>query len=83
MIDRSTWKTEKLGDTWHHAARIPASSIGVSPLFGRRVFQYAFPFDYSGIQWGWIHIGLSLDSYDQSVRRKKKALERWPFSVAP
>ncbi|QOY91935.1 HAMP domain-containing protein [Paludibaculum fermentans] len=39
------------------------------PLFGRRVFQYAFPFDYSGIQWGWIHVGLSLDSYDQSVRR--------------
>ena len=72
VIDRSTWKTEKLGDTWHPAARIPASSIGVSPLFGRRVFQYAFPFDYSGIQWGWIHIGLSLDAYDQSVRRTYK-----------
>jgi signal transduction histidine kinase len=69
VIDRSTWKTETLGDTWHPAARIPASSIGVSPLFGRRVFQYAFPFDYSGIQWGWIHIGLSLDAYDQSVWR--------------
>ncbi|MGA2267745.1 MAG: PAS domain-containing protein [Bryobacteraceae bacterium] len=69
VIDRSTWKTEKLGDTWHPAARIPASSIGISPLFGRRVFQYAFPFDYSGIQWGWIHVGLSLDAYDQSVRR--------------
>src|ERR1035438_7247785 len=73
VIDRSTWKTEKLGDTWHPVARIPASSIGVSPLFGRRVFQYAFPFDYSGIQWGWIHIGLSLDAYDQSVRRTYKS----------
>jgi two-component system NtrC family sensor kinase len=73
VIDRSTWKTEKLGDTWHPATRAPASSIGVSPLFGRRVFQYAFPFDYSGIQWGWIHIGLSLDAYDQSVRRTYKS----------
>ncbi|MBL0160032.1 MAG: HAMP domain-containing protein [Bryobacterales bacterium] len=69
VVDRSTWKIEKLGGTWRPATRAPASSIGTSPLFGRRVFQYALPFDYSGIQWGWIHIGLSLDAYDQSVRR--------------
>jgi two-component system, NtrC family, sensor kinase len=72
VIDRSTWKMEKLDDRWRPVTRTPASSIGVSPLFGRRVFQYAFPFDYSGIQWGWIHIGLSLDAYDQSVRRAYK-----------
>lgn len=69
VIDRSTWKIEQLGGEWRPAIRTPASSIGVSRLFGRRVFQYAFPFDYSGIQWGWIHIGLSLDTYDESVRR--------------
>ena len=73
VVDRSSWKIEKLGDAWRPAARTPASSIGISPLFGRRVFQYAFPFDYSGIQWGWIHIGLSLDAYDQSVRRTYKS----------
>jgi signal transduction histidine kinase len=69
VIDRSTWKTQKLGDAWRPQTRVPASFIGISPLFGRRVFQYAFPFDYSGIQWGWIHVGLSLDAYDESVRR--------------
>jgi signal transduction histidine kinase len=69
VIDRSNWKTVKLGDEWRPADRTAVSSIGSSRLFGRRVFQYAFPFDYSGIQWGWIHIGLSLDAYDQSVRR--------------
>jgi signal transduction histidine kinase len=69
VIDRAAWKTEKLGDAWRPAVRTASSSIGSSPLFGRRVFQYAFPFDYSGIQWGWIHIGLSLDAYNQSVRR--------------
>ncbi len=72
VIDRSAWKIETLGETWHPESRKPASSIGASPLFGRRVFQYAFPFDYSGIQWGWIHIGLSLDAYDESVRRTYK-----------
>lgn len=69
VIDRAAWRTEKLDDAWRPAARTAVSSIGSSPLFGRRVFQYAFPFDYSGIQWGWIHIGLSLDAYNQSVRR--------------
>lgn len=69
VVDRSTWKIDKLGDAWRPAARTPVSSIGVSPLFGRRVFQYSYPFDYSGIQWGWIHVGLSLDAYDASVRR--------------
>ncbi|MEO8592046.1 MAG: ATP-binding protein [Candidatus Solibacter sp.] len=69
VIDRSNWKTETLGATWYPAVRVPASSIGTSSLFQRRVFQYALPFDYSGIQWGWIHIGLSLNSYDESVHR--------------
>ncbi len=72
VIDRSTWKVETLGEAWHPTTRMPTSSIGVSPLFGRRVYQYAFPFDYSGIQWGWIHIGLSLDAYDEGVRRTYK-----------
>ena len=73
VVDRSVWRIERLGETWHPTTLTAASSIGVSPLFGRRVFQYAFPFDYSGIQWGWIHIGLSLDAYDQSVRRTYKS----------
>jgi len=69
VIDRSNWKTEKLGAEWRPASRIAHSSIGVSPLFGHLVFQYAFPFDYGGIPWGWTHVGLSLESYNASVRR--------------
>ena len=69
VIDRSTWKIQNLGASWRPETRTPASSIGFSNLFKRRVFQYALPFDYSGIQWGWIHVGLSLNAYDASVRR--------------
>jgi two-component system, NtrC family, sensor kinase len=69
VIDRSAWRTEVLPDTWHRNIRTPSSSIGSSKLFPRRVFQYALPFDYSGIQWGWIHIGLSLEAYEGSVQR--------------
>lgn len=69
VVDRSTWKTANLPDVWHPANRTTVSSIDWSQMFGRRVFHYALPFDYSGIQWGWIHIGLSLNAYDESVRR--------------
>jgi C4-dicarboxylate-specific signal transduction histidine kinase len=39
------------------------------PTLNRRVFHYAVPFDYSSIQWGWIHVGLSLNAYDESTRQ--------------
>ena len=73
VVDRSSWKIETLDPVWRPATRIPSSSIGTPAIFGRRVFQYALPFDYSGIQWGWIHVGLSLDAYDASVWRTYKS----------
>lgn len=69
VVDRGSWKIDKLGAEWRPAERVESSSIGYVNLFGRRVFRYAFPFEYSGIHWGWIHVGLSLEAYDQSVRR--------------
>lgn len=61
------WRTDTVGDEWRPGARVPKGGIEVVPIFNRRVFRYARPFDYSGIEWGWIHVGLSLDAYDASV----------------
>ena len=66
--DRSGWRSETgVSKVWRPDVRQPVSGIGVVPLLNRRVFYYSQPFDYSGIQWGWIHVGLSLDRYDRSV----------------
>jgi signal transduction histidine kinase/HAMP domain-containing protein len=65
--ERSGWRYSQLPAEWHPAARVPSSGIGVVTEFHRRVFHYAQPFDYSGIEWGWIHVGLSLETYDRSV----------------
>ncbi|MHB9006092.1 MAG: ATP-binding protein [Limisphaerales bacterium] len=62
------WRTDNLNDYWHPAARVLRSGIEAVPVFNRRIFNYAKPFDYSGIEWGWIHVGLSLEAYDQSVK---------------
>ncbi|HVV74154.1 MAG TPA: HAMP domain-containing protein, partial [Verrucomicrobiae bacterium] len=69
VIEHSGWRNEpKLGAAWVPAAREPHFGIGNVPLFNRRVFHYSQPFDYSGIEWGWIHVGLSLGSYDRTVK---------------
>ena len=66
--DRNGWRSESdIAREWRPAIREPASGIRFVPLFQRRVFHYSQPFAYSGVQWGWIHVGLSLDSYDRSV----------------
>ncbi|MGA2243914.1 MAG: response regulator [Verrucomicrobiota bacterium] len=65
---RTTWGYEtNAAKYWRPDDRRTVSGIDVVPLFNRRVFHYSMPFEYSGLQWGWIHIGLSLDSYDRSV----------------
>ncbi|HEY9172911.1 MAG TPA: ATP-binding protein [Verrucomicrobiae bacterium] len=66
--DRAGWRSEvDASKDWRPEKREPVSRIAVVPLFNQRVFHYAQPFDHSGIQWGWIHVGLSLNSYDESV----------------
>ncbi len=68
LHDRSGWRQEeKLSPDWHPAQRSVKSGIDFISSFNRRVFNYSQPFDYSGIEWGWIHVGLTLDSYDRSV----------------
>ncbi len=70
VVDRKGWRMEpNIDEYWHPSVRLPSSELGLVPMFNRRVFHYAVPFDYSSIQWGWIHVGLSLDSYDESSRQ--------------
>ena len=69
LINRqSGWTVEPEIDAyWLPPKRRPLGEIATVPLIDQRVFHYAQPFDYSGIEWGWIHVGLSLKGYDHSV----------------
>lgn len=65
---QTSWRVEPaVGDYWTPVKRQRSSGIKTVPLLNQRVFHYAQPFDYSGIEWGWIHVGLSLKTYDESV----------------
>jgi len=68
FMTQSGWKMETQADTfWLPPNRVPTGKIVTVPLGERRAFHYAQPFNYSGIYWGWIHVGLSLKDYDTSV----------------
>ncbi|HTP29277.1 MAG TPA: ATP-binding protein, partial [Anaeromyxobacteraceae bacterium] len=65
--DRNSWHSEPKGNAaWLPPARVESSGIVVMPG-ERRAFLYSQPLEYSGIQWGWIHVGLSLERYDRRV----------------
>ncbi len=69
VVDRKGWRMiPNIDRYWYPQLRRPTSELGYVPMFNRRVFHYAVPFDYSSIQWGWIHVGLSLGFYDESAR---------------
>jgi signal transduction histidine kinase len=69
IVERGGWRMAQLNSFWRPKVREITSGIQVVPVFQRRVFHFSRPFDYSAIQWGWIHVGLSLSSYDRSVAR--------------
>lgn len=69
VIEQDNWRVEDaIGTHFHPVERLSVGRIETVPMFERRVYHFAQPFDYSGIQWGWIHVGLSLQGYDTSVR---------------
>lgn len=70
LINHQTgWRVEQtIDEFWRPKSRIEKGDIEVVPLLNKQVYHYAKPFDYSGIQWGWIHVGLSLDQYHGHIQ---------------
>ncbi len=66
---REEWKIEQNMDGfWRAKTRQASSAIATVPILNRPVFHHAQPFDYSGIEWGWFHVGLSIRNYNESVK---------------
>jgi PAS domain S-box-containing protein len=65
------WKQVPLTADWTAMNEQDTTSGRVvsSTLVHRRVFRRISPFLYSGIEWGEIHIGLSLEKYDADMDR--------------
>lgn len=65
---RDGWKQSTLNGLWTRAdTTIKAARFLESKLVNQKVFHYSYPLRYSGIDWGWIHIGLSLDNFNATI----------------
>lgn len=53
------WKSQKLD--------VNKGSFTNSPLVDKEVYHYTHLLQYSGIEWGWIHVGLSLDQFNKDL----------------
>jgi PAS domain S-box-containing protein len=68
VITKDGWKQENLTGEWSRSGPRTANSRFLkSELSAEEVFHYSHPFQYSGIDWGWIHIGLSLKKFHKDL----------------
>ena len=69
ILTTKGWKQDNLKGKWRDTVLTskPQGQFIFSDLINKEVFQYSHPFAYSGIEWGIIHIGLSLDKYNESM----------------
>jgi two-component sensor histidine kinase len=64
------WYQDNLRGDWVPVNfKVTGGEMKYSDLTKNDVFQYHHPLNYSGIDWGWIHIGLSLESYYRDAKK--------------
>jgi two-component system, sensor histidine kinase len=65
---KKEWKQTQLGSFWNPTDnRSTSNQFLQTDLIPETAFHHSYPFQYSGIDWGWIHIGLSLKKYNADV----------------
>ncbi|NVN91764.1 MAG: response regulator [Desulfuromonadales bacterium] len=69
IITKTGWVQNTLSGVWAPSGQRVASSRFLKSDFSpTEVYHYSHPFQYSGIDWGWIHIGLSLNKFNSDIR---------------
>ncbi len=66
IIKNKRWSVDTLAGYWL-PDKTPDPAIIYSDLIESEIFHYTHKFKFSGIEWGWIHVGLSLESYNNAV----------------
>ncbi len=69
VITKHGWEQKNMSGVWTPAGeKIAGSRFLRSDVSPEEVYHYSHPFRYSGIDWGWIHIGLSLKKFHDEIR---------------
>lgn len=65
---KGSWQSSELGSVWRPEVRESSTDfVSRSALIDEDSYKLSAPFDYSGIEWGWLHIILSTESYNKEI----------------
>jgi len=68
VFTKTGWTQGSLSGVWApEGERISSSRFLKSDFAPNEVYHYSTPFQYSSIDWGWIHIGLSLEKFNRDI----------------
>lgn len=66
LFQKSNWSNENLDGKWSDPKTLENGKIINSKIVNGEVYHLAKKFVYTGIDWGWIHVGLSTKSYNNA-----------------
>jgi signal transduction histidine kinase len=68
--NQGTWRQDTLKGLWQptDAKLLGQGSFMENPLGQGELFHLSYAFDYMGVDWGWIHLGLSTDKFRKDAR---------------
>jgi len=68
VITKHGWEQKTMRGVWAPDGEKTAKNLIMkSDVAIEEVYHYSHPFKYSGIDWGWIHIGLSLKKFNADL----------------
>lgn len=67
IFKKSSWSFEELDGDWINSEEFNSGKIIYSTLINKECYRFSRPFVFTGIIWGKINLGISLDSYNEAL----------------
>ncbi len=69
IMTKTGWTQTTLSGFWMPTdVNTRKSRFIKSDISHNEIYHFSSPFSYSNIDWGWIHLGLSLDTFNQNMK---------------
>lgn len=68
IFKRGNWSFETLKGSWIQPDKFFDGKISYSEILARESFQFSKPFIFTGVNWGYVHLSISLDSYNEAMK---------------
>ena len=68
IMTKAGWTQTILRDNWLPSRRLQTTLFLKNDIVPGEVYRFSVPFSYSNIDWGWIHLGLSLDTFNKNLK---------------